>query len=433
MDLIETNIDAGITLYTDHKPALFENSLSNKGQLSAWKLTEVADLLMAIVEHIYCQRSGMLLADPLSRVCVPTEGWFDPTLPAKLAALLAHLTIEVKNNERIRIYCHQDTIAAARIVQRWRTPKNNIATGRLAQETKAGAFLIGTPTANSLVQEVLHLLKNDRQFAVLMPLSLVSELSRLENSGGAQTHDLDVARKVDTLSKIVFPSSAQVWLVNLAQFAITKILIIMEEGAGLDEVERTFRESLLNLQDMMEQKDDWYDHNTTVELLATTRSKKRTVDNGNEQAESVLTPTHRTITRSRSTAERQMVVPTLERGRISWKRAPREPLPSLAPVDLWVGSQLDHDKMPAKYMHEPPEGELIKNISGRPAELPGIPNHLGAQPRIIVPKTFCEALTMHTHEDIHHQNHQKVTHILKPLYYWPSMDRERCRTLHIRM
>jgi hypothetical protein len=30
-NLIETNIEAGITLYTDHKPALFENSLSNKG------------------------------------------------------------------------------------------------------------------------------------------------------------------------------------------------------------------------------------------------------------------------------------------------------------------------------------------------------------------------------------------------------------------
>ena len=40
-NLIETNIEAGITLYTDHKPALFENSLSNKGQLSAWKLAEV--------------------------------------------------------------------------------------------------------------------------------------------------------------------------------------------------------------------------------------------------------------------------------------------------------------------------------------------------------------------------------------------------------
>ncbi len=54
----------------------------------------------------------MLLADPLSRVCAPTEGWFDPTLPAMLAALLAHMTVGVKNNEQIRIYCHQDTIAS---------------------------------------------------------------------------------------------------------------------------------------------------------------------------------------------------------------------------------------------------------------------------------------------------------------------------------
>ncbi len=32
-NLIETNITAGITLYTDHKSGLYENSLSNKGQL----------------------------------------------------------------------------------------------------------------------------------------------------------------------------------------------------------------------------------------------------------------------------------------------------------------------------------------------------------------------------------------------------------------
>jgi hypothetical protein len=30
-NLIETNIAAGITLYTDHKPELCENRLSNKG------------------------------------------------------------------------------------------------------------------------------------------------------------------------------------------------------------------------------------------------------------------------------------------------------------------------------------------------------------------------------------------------------------------
>ena len=63
-NLIETNIIAGITLHTDHKPGLFENSLSNKVQLSAWRLLEAADLL-SIVENLYHTGGKMLLADPL--------------------------------------------------------------------------------------------------------------------------------------------------------------------------------------------------------------------------------------------------------------------------------------------------------------------------------------------------------------------------------
>jgi hypothetical protein len=62
-NLIETNIEAGITLYTNHKPGLFENSLSNKGQLSAWRLLETADLL-SIMGNLYCNGGKMLLADP---------------------------------------------------------------------------------------------------------------------------------------------------------------------------------------------------------------------------------------------------------------------------------------------------------------------------------------------------------------------------------
>jgi hypothetical protein len=178
------------------------------------------------------------------------------------------------------------------------------------------------------------------------------------------------------LSKIVLPSSAQVWLVSLTQFSVTKVLTIMEEGAGLDEVERIFRESLHNLFETMEQKVDWHEHNATVEALVTTRSRKRTAETEDEQSEAILTPAHGAITRSKSTAGKQMVVPTLERGKLAWKRSPRQPLPILAPMDLWVGLQLNHEKMPTKYMHEPPEGELIKNILGRPAELLGIPNHL---------------------------------------------------------
>jgi hypothetical protein len=49
-NLIETNISAGAALYTDHKRGLFEESLSNKGQISAWRIAETADL-QSIVEH----------------------------------------------------------------------------------------------------------------------------------------------------------------------------------------------------------------------------------------------------------------------------------------------------------------------------------------------------------------------------------------------
>ena len=415
-NLIETNIDAGITLYTDHKPALFENSLSNKGQLSAWKLAEVADL-MSIVERIYRQGTGMLMADPLSRVCAPTEGWYDPTLPRKLAALLEHLTDEVKQAENIRVYCYQDTIAAARIVQRWRTPKNKIATGRLTQEPKKDAFLIGTPTANSVIKEVLQLLEQNRSFAVLMPLSLVPELSRLENKGDTRTYDQHIAQKVQALSKIVLSSSAQVWLVSLANLTITKVLTEPEEGAGPETVGLIFRESLSNLVELTEMEDDWQEQNNLMaEMLPLTRSRKRAMGNSDGQLGSILTPAHG--------LGKQLITPTLERGKLSWKRLPREPLPPLPPVDQWGGIQLNHDNLPAKYSHEPPKGELIANIPGRPGNLLGIPNHLGARPRIIVPRQYAEALTMRTHDDIHHQNHQKVAHILKPLYYWPGMDRD---------
>ena len=107
-NLIGTNIEAGCTLYTDHKPALFENSLSNKGQLSAWKLAEVSDLL-SIVENLYRQGGKMLFADPLSRVCAPTEGWHDPSVPSKVATLLKHLPDAIRETPRIKLYAGKDT------------------------------------------------------------------------------------------------------------------------------------------------------------------------------------------------------------------------------------------------------------------------------------------------------------------------------------
>jgi hypothetical protein len=41
-----------------------------------------------------------------------------------------------------------------------------------------------------------------------------------------------------------------------------------------------------------------------------------------------------------------------------------------------------------------------------------------------VPPTEIKALILHTHEDIHHQNHVKVLHVLKASYYWPNMAKD---------
>jgi hypothetical protein len=296
------------------------------------------------------------------------------------------------------------------------TPKNKVATERLTQETKSGAFLIGTPMANSVINEVLQLLAQNRQFAVLMPLSLVPELARLEDSEQSRVYDQNIAQKVESLTKIILTSSTQLWLISPNGLKVTKVLIGPEEGACLEDVKQTFKGSLDNLFQVMEHDDDWHDHDASVEMLPLTRSRKRIMGNDTEQSEPTLTPAHNT-TRAQSNLNKQLITSSIEHGRLSWKRSPREPLPMLTPVDQWVGSQLDHDNLPKKYTCRPPK-EVIKDIPGHPADLLGIPNHLGAHPTIIVPKAVHEAITMHTHEEIHHQNHQKVTHILKPLHYW---------------
>ena len=76
--------------------------------------------------------------------------------------------------------------------------------------------------------------------------------------------------------------------------------------------------------------------------------------------------------------------------------------------------------MPDKYMDNPPHGLLITQVDGYPEGLLAVPNPYGS-PRIIVPKSQVNALVLQCHEDIHHQSHIKVLHVLKALDYWPGM------------
>ncbi len=50
----------------------------------------------------------MLFADPLSRVCGPTEGWHDPSIPSKVATLLKYISSRAKKGDlKNKIICRQ--------------------------------------------------------------------------------------------------------------------------------------------------------------------------------------------------------------------------------------------------------------------------------------------------------------------------------------
>ena len=114
-----------------------------------------------------------------------TEGWYDSSIPRKLAALFEHLPEEVRSNINMRVYVGKDTYAAGRLVQKWRKPTNPISQGKLlSKELAPSTFHIGIDDVNKSVNEVVKLIQGDKHFAVLMPISVTSEIARLENVNG---------------------------------------------------------------------------------------------------------------------------------------------------------------------------------------------------------------------------------------------------------
>ncbi len=69
----------------------------------------------------------MLFADPLSRVCAPTEGWHNPGIPSKVATLLKHLPNAIREAPRIKLYAGKDTSGISKFIYQWRKSKNLLA------------------------------------------------------------------------------------------------------------------------------------------------------------------------------------------------------------------------------------------------------------------------------------------------------------------
>ena len=473
-NLIETNIDAGITLYTDHKPGLYENSLSNKGQLSAWRLLENADLL-SIVENRYRKGGLMLLADPLSRICSPVGGFYDATLPSKFAAVMKLLPNVVREARNLQVYANKDTLAISRLIQKWRKPTNPIIKGKLTVggevrdkiSSKDFTFRMGSLHADTGVNEIRTLIETKANFAVLTPLTLLNEISRLENDiNGGNHYDSKLAAAVSKLTKVVFASTAECWLISCPGMATENTVLLGEqdsnneeivgrtiylaehqEGCSEGESHRICEDSEEDFKVLVTDHWDWNEHN--AEALVQTRAqieleKEQSLDleiDGDVEAPSATkgdikaqeANTNTITTPPLSNIKAQEANKTTMKAKEANKNTKTTPPPKFKkrkrnldierkpspPIASWIGKQILNQQIPVRQ-----QSYLISSLEGYPEGLLAMKIEGSDNARIIVPVEHQRQLVIDTHEDIHHQGYQKVHHILYPLYYWPNMDED---------
>jgi hypothetical protein len=284
-----------------------------------------------------------------------------------------------------------------------------------------------------------------------MPVSITSEIARLENKDGQRCHDESLALKVKSMSKITLASSSEVWLVSLPGNPFNHFLSNDMEGLGLTGCKAVFQESLVREIDATaqintqveqggENRRENYsipkefvdtaksylevpatrsrDRDEMFQNVSSTRSRNEMIqevpDRLSRDPEEILdafpvtrsrlradttitTPAANSILSSdRTTTEHETrtVAPELEHRTIKWKNVPKQPIPELKDVSLWIGHQLHHERMPKEYRNLPPEGKLISSMKGHPEGLLAVPNEEGS-PRIIVLRSQILALVTH--------------------------------------
>ena len=124
---------------------------------------------------------------------------------------------------------------------------------------------------------------------MLTPLTLVPEISRLENDKeGNIRYDKNIAAAVSKLCKVVFASSAQCWLISCPGMTTESTILLAEQGSkpatsakqnvvgrtiylaehqeGCSEAEclRIASDSEANFKELVDTRWDWNDHNAEV-------------------------------------------------------------------------------------------------------------------------------------------------------------------------
>ncbi len=92
--------------------------------------------------------------------------------------------------------------------------------------------------------ETIQLIKDGKNFAILMPVSVTSEIARLENVEGERRFDMEMAIKVSAMSKVTLALSSEVWLINLPGETFNHFLNNDIEGLGLTGCQAVFQDSI---------------------------------------------------------------------------------------------------------------------------------------------------------------------------------------------
>ena len=74
-------------------------------------------------------------------------------------------------------------------------------------------------------------------FVVLTPLTLLPEIARLENDKNGNTqYDGKLAAEVNKLSKVVFASPAECWLISCPDMATDNTILLAEQDKEIEKI-----------------------------------------------------------------------------------------------------------------------------------------------------------------------------------------------------
>jgi hypothetical protein len=72
-------------------------------------------------------------------------------------------------------------------------------------------------------------MKQDRQFAVLIPISIVGEIARKENNGLERAYDQATLIAVEKFSKVVLAQEAVMWLISIRNHHIDEFITLQKQ------------------------------------------------------------------------------------------------------------------------------------------------------------------------------------------------------------